>query len=74
MLQTDLAAFHLAEADHVGLTEQDEDLHRLGHVGRLAIRTGNRLAFLCQHRHRRKRQGYKDRHHESTETMIHGIS
>ena len=27
----------LAEADHVGLAEQDEDLNRLGHVRRFAV-------------------------------------
>ena len=33
-----IPARHLAKADHVRLAHQNENLHRLGHVRRLAIR------------------------------------
>lgn len=37
MFQRDLTAFHLAQADHVGLAQQDEDLNRFGHIRRFAV-------------------------------------
>jgi len=67
MLQRNVTPFDLAKADHVGLAEQNEDLNRLGQVGRFAIGPQNRLGvFLSQCGYRRKGDHRNGCHHEQT--------
>ena len=41
MLERDVPALDLAKPDHVRLTQQNEHLHRLRHICRLAVRSRN---------------------------------
>ena len=43
ILQRTLAACNLAEANHVRLAQQDENLNRFGHICQIAIGSGQNL-------------------------------